>query len=525
MTIVTDYTALLATSESPYFVWNGFTDLATPVILTYSFADGENVPSVADLENEATDTSAFTAAQRENFRAATDIFHATAGLIFVEVEEGGMIDVANAHGSEWAGWAFYPNSSEYWTDASLLIIDDTGDYDPGSFAFDTILHELGHALGLQHPFEGALILDDALDNTSNTIMSYNTADPRETLAHMDIDALVHLYGAVVDTSGWVLNFVEETQILTVTGDDAGNTIAGAMGENHLDGGAGDDLLLGRQGDDTFVGGAGDDTILGGLGDDTVVLSGAQGAYSFGFVGTGDDMAFQITDLGTGDVDTLDGIETLQFAGQATAFDAVFALVDLSFAAAVPSVAALTTGVTTGVSINVQNVDGNSSAEDVLVRAYLSTDATLDDADVEIGSLTFDLIQVGWSVSSTLALNAPDTLAEGDYRLIYAIGPVEDAEERDPSDDQAVASDLTTVSAPPPDNFLVAGTPGDDDLVGQAGNDTLIGGLGDDDHTGGAGTDQAEIADTLRTGDALNVGIAVHADHLVITSADGADTIR
>ena len=55
-----------------------------------------------------------------------------------------------------------------------IWVDDqykTDDASAGTFLYETFLHELGHALGLKHPFEGAA-LPAEFDNTRYTIMSY-----------------------------------------------------------------------------------------------------------------------------------------------------------------------------------------------------------------------------------------------------------------------------------------------------------------------------------------------------------------
>lgn len=87
-----------------------------------------------------------------------------------------------------------PNNS-----IKAFILLDNVDWDTnypykGSVAYEALLHEIGHALGLKHPFEGDYKLSPELDNTENTIMSYNhTKRPNYTFRPFDIKALNYLY--------------------------------------------------------------------------------------------------------------------------------------------------------------------------------------------------------------------------------------------------------------------------------------------------------------------------------------------
>lgn len=76
-----------------------------------------------------------------------------------------------------AAYAYYPPApgadiagypGDIWIDDSYK----TADPSPGTFFFDILLHELGHAFGLKHPFEGAAMLPAEFDNTRYTVMSY-----------------------------------------------------------------------------------------------------------------------------------------------------------------------------------------------------------------------------------------------------------------------------------------------------------------------------------------------------------------
>ena len=125
--------------------------------------------------------------------------------------------VTDAPGNAW-GWASYPNS--YWPNAGDVWIGaPLTDYDwsVSSYNFFALIHEVGHALGLKHPFEDAVILPAELDNRLYSVMSYtnpvndifrnSVADSTgsistnyfrvspETPMVLDIAAIQYLYGA------------------------------------------------------------------------------------------------------------------------------------------------------------------------------------------------------------------------------------------------------------------------------------------------------------------------------------------
>ena len=77
----------------------------------------------------------------------------------------------------------------------------------------------------------------------------------------------------------------------------------------LEGGDGADVLEGGAGSDTLVGGTGSDVLIGGEGNDVAIYNGTQSDYRFGV----DQGLLTVTHIASGAVDTLDGIETLEFA--------------------------------------------------------------------------------------------------------------------------------------------------------------------------------------------------------------------
>lgn len=98
---------------------------------------------------------------------------------------------------------------------------------------------------------------------------------------------------------------------------------GGSGHDVVIGGDNADSIVGGAGDDTFTGGGGNDALAGGDGIDTAVFGGNAAGYDVVNVSTG---VYQVSDLSGGSpdgIDTLSGIEFLQFADQ---------LIDLSFSA-------------------------------------------------------------------------------------------------------------------------------------------------------------------------------------------------
>lgn len=72
-----------------------------------------------------------------------------------------------------AGFAYYPGTTPL--SGGDVFIDtaiDTKTLVSGGYGIKTIAHEIGHALGLKHPFEEGVTLSKSEDNRANTIMSY-----------------------------------------------------------------------------------------------------------------------------------------------------------------------------------------------------------------------------------------------------------------------------------------------------------------------------------------------------------------
>jgi serralysin len=313
--------------------WNYLTGTAAPAnTIYYSFSTAANLESGNTSLLSA--PLAFSLSQQVATRGAMTYASQLTGIKFVETTDANLAAVhfanANLSGSGTTGLDSSRIGYSYtsgsvvtkFVAASYVYLDNAewgsvnANLAKGTQGYETLLHEIGHMLGLKHPFEGTIKLASGND-TSHTLMSYTHAGGNHsTFSEFDTAALKWLYGG--DGLAGALG------VNSATG---ARWLAGTSVANSLTGGAANDVLEGLGGNDVLNGGAGTDTAL---------FSGLRSAYAVTRTGTS-----TWTVNGADGLDTLSNIEMLRFAdttmtlstgvsstAPASGFDAVFQDADL-----------------------------------------------------------------------------------------------------------------------------------------------------------------------------------------------------
>lgn len=151
-------------------------------------------------------------------RQCIELYEHYVDIDFVEVQETssqcGVIRFAGLEGSspDMAAYAYMPSTGPWGGD--VFIYEDQLTEAAADYLLSTILHEIGHALGLKHPFEAesynSVVLSKDLDQISLTLMSYTDIPDLpdefllnypETLMPLDVIALQYLYGSSQSSLG------------------------------------------------------------------------------------------------------------------------------------------------------------------------------------------------------------------------------------------------------------------------------------------------------------------------------------
>ncbi len=226
---------------------------------TYSFpTSGDYYGSGYGSGENTNNFGAFNSAQQTATRAALDEFASVANLSFTEISETSTqhADLRFAMSDDPAtAWAYFPDTSQEGGDA--WFNKSSGDYNSpakGNYAYATVLHETGHALGLEHAHE-AYKMPENRDSMEFTVMSYRsyvgasltggytneTGGYAQSLMMYDIAALQHMYGADFTTHNedTTYKWDPRTGESFINGVGQGAPVANRVFETVWDGGGND----------------------------------------------------------------------------------------------------------------------------------------------------------------------------------------------------------------------------------------------------------------------------------------------
>lgn len=293
--------------------------------------------------------------------------------LFETADEVGDIRVAYSEDPEEfvLAWSYLPGFSvragDIWI--NTLGILNFQDWDPGTISFQSILHEIGHTIGLKHPFfdsdnPSAATLPTDQDNKLHTIMSYTYAnlqgdEGNEFSFHpttpmvLDIAAIQYLYGAnntyqsgndtysygdgniyhetIWDTGG--TDTIQYTGV-TPTSIDLNAKNGSYIGQSvyvqsngvklglpipniWIAGGVTIENATAGQGNDILIGNVNSNTLDGGSGIDTVVSRTSHNQFTLNKIANG----YTVTDnANSNNRDTLIAVERLKFDDIGIALD-------------------------------------------------------------------------------------------------------------------------------------------------------------------------------------------------------------
>lgn len=197
--------------------------------ISYSFPDRNSwwstdeqigyAAQTGDGEPWQSETDWLTNRDQLNFEQALQQWANVANISFTRIFESANAvgDIRAAYTKDPSqltlAWSYLPSSSvragDVWGNTLGLL--NNQDWNPGTISFETILHEIGHALGLKHPFYDAdkptaAVLPASQDDITHTLMSYTYRNLQgekgnefsfhpTTPMVLDIAAIQYIYGA------------------------------------------------------------------------------------------------------------------------------------------------------------------------------------------------------------------------------------------------------------------------------------------------------------------------------------------
>jgi hypothetical protein len=332
----------------------------TGAVLTYNFM---NTAPTDVPDGDVTGFAVLTAVQQDGVKKALATWAAVANVSFFGFSGSGDIQFGTSNqGTDSGGFAYMSRGPG---DPAYVFTNNVSDvnfsFGDGGYGLMTIIHEIGHALGLKHPGDynagGAVakgpFLPEDYDNTDYTLMSYNDGYAFYALGKyaatpmmLDIQAVQYLYGANMTYHAFADTYRVTTSTAPMCIWDAGGTdtldFSGCSGKTVIDlneasfsstggdnynvsiaynvvieraiAGNGGSVIITNEEGNTIIGGTGDDLVYLGGGDDVVTGGGGKDTAVFysdysDYLLSGTTASLKVVGDGT---DMLNGIKELKF---------------------------------------------------------------------------------------------------------------------------------------------------------------------------------------------------------------------
>ena len=337
---------------------------------TFFYTFSESVPAYSAATVMANGFASFNNTQKRSAVLALEYIQTVTALSFVQSDEAlasnTILFALNTQKEDSYGYAYPPEIHPLGSDIYMAIHPTNDTMSAGTIGALTLIHEIGHALGLKHPHEEAeglgeiSILPTKEDRVENTVMSYEESTVENfkfEFNDLDIAALQYIYGpspiarasddtyrisstqtnfiwdgAGIDTIdasklkvGVTLHltpghhdFVGESSASIVTAPGQITVNFGTTIENVI-GSAFNDALFGNAQANVLTGNGGSDTIDGGDGVDIAIYNEPPSAITLSSNKENTNITWDIT-LANGDKDTLVNVERLRLNDTRVALD-------------------------------------------------------------------------------------------------------------------------------------------------------------------------------------------------------------
>ncbi|HET7717482.1 MAG TPA: M10 family metallopeptidase, partial [Bauldia sp.] len=216
--------------------WGGL--YGTGVVLTYSFPSG--TASFIDPYGDGEFDSWYplTSTERVAVQTALVQWGSAANIAFVEVADnsevvGDLRFVVTDNAYDETAHAYlpgdYPEAGDVWFLNGEWHKRPNSDVKQGSWDYLVILHEVGHAIGLEHSFEQPQRISQAYDSFAYTVMSYSATPGGNSVAsfypttpmYYDLVNIQGMYGRGVHNPGDTVYTYKDGKAYWETIDDSG----------------------------------------------------------------------------------------------------------------------------------------------------------------------------------------------------------------------------------------------------------------------------------------------------------------